>query len=428
MLVKRNLINYWVGFLLFSSIYAYKLPLVGNSANWSFAVIILSLLLVDNSYSNFKLLLKYRFIYTPFAVLTSVLLISFIIPIIYLTFDFTMIKTWVNNLLSYIAMVILACIYCSNNKTYKSVFLIVFIIFIIQAVIMWLMLAIPSLRDFIQELTKNAATIDRMGQYGGVRGLGFTSFGAFGLAVIMGLLGLFLNYYFAVYKQHSSLVFKIFIFFIAFIASISAGRTAAGGFLLGVVFFYFSLGGFRFFKGLCKVAIYCLVLSIPIISYVLSQPELVDVAVKYYQYAFRFLHLYFTDGAIGRTSLATLDNMYFFLSEQQVLFGDGKYTGSDGNYYMNTDPGFMRFTLFFGVFPSLFLYFSFIYIMFSYYLLNRNYVKHLEVLIISVISLSFIYHYKGEIIMFGVSYMKIIYFVFISISIITLKAKFLESK
>jgi len=422
--MKSNLINIWVGFLLFSSLYAFNLPIIGNSSHWSFILIILSLLLVDNSYSNLKLLMKHSFFYSPLFVLCIASFLSFLIPISYLTFDLSMLKTWINNLFSYIAMVILACVYCSySNKNNKNVFFIIFIIFIAQAIIIWLMLAIPSLRELIQAITKSTATMDRMEEYGGVRGLGFTSFAAFGLTVIMGLLGLLLQYYFAVHKKHTSLVLKIFLFFITFIASISAGRSAVAGFVLGSVFYYFNLGIGRFIKGLIKVLIYCLVLLTPIILYILSQPELADIAIKYYQYAFRFLHLYFTDGYVGRTSLATLDTMYFPLTEKQILMGEGLYTGFDGGYYLHTDPGFMRFTLFFGIFPSLFLYISFLYIMFSYYLFNRHYVKQIGVLIFTVICLSFVYHYKGELIMFNVSYMKIIYFVFISISLITIKKK-----
>ena len=428
MFIKHSLITFWVGFLLFSSIYAFNLPLVGNSSHWSFVLIIASLFLVSNSFSNFKLLLKHRFFYDPLLVLTITCILSFIIPVIYLTFDLSMLKTWVNNLLAYIGMTTLACIFASYKKNYKDIFSIIFWVFLIQALIIWLMLAIPSLREIIQTITKSAATMDRMDQYGGIRGLGFTSFAAFGLTVIMGILGLFLNYYFALYKKKLSLSIKIIIFFIAFIASISAGRSAAAGFILGTAFYYFNLGLVKFTKGSIKVAIYCFILLVPIIVYILSQPDLTDIVIKYYQYAFRFIHVYFTEGQVGRTSLATLDTMYFFLSEQQMFFGDGMYTGSDGAYYLHTDPGFMRFTLFFGIFPSLFLYFSFIYIMFSYYLFNRNHINQLGILILSIIFLSFVYHYKGELIMFNVSYMKIIYFVFISISLITIKKKMLAKE
>lgn len=428
MSIKRSVENAWVGFLLFSSIYAIILPSIGNSSHWSFVLIVTSLLLVNNSFSNFKLLLKHHFFYVPLLVLIITCVIAFIIPVIYLTFDLSMLKTWVNNFFGYMAMAILACVFTSSKKNYRDVFVILFWVFIIQALIMWLMLAIPSVREAIQAITKSAEKMERMDQYGGVRGLGFTSFAAFGLAVIMGLLGLLLNYYFAVYKKNTPLTIKIILFFITFIAAISAGRSAAAGFILGSVFYYFNLGLAKFTKGAIKVLIYCCLLLVPIIGYILSQPELTDIAIKYYQYAFRFIHLYFTEGQVGRTSLARLDTMYFFLSEQQMLFGDGKYTGVNGGYYLHTDPGFMRFTLFFGIFLSMLLYLSFIYMMFCYYLLNRHYVKQLGILILSIVFLSFIFHYKGEIIMFNVSYMKIIYFAFISISLITIKEKIAASR
>ena len=87
----------------------------------------------------------------------------------------------------------------------------------------------------------------------------------------------------------------------------------------------------------------------------------------------------------------------------------------------NTDPGYMRFTLLFGLFPSLVIYFGFLWVMFNYYVLNRPYLKNVGVLILAIVGLSFVYHYKGELIMFNVSFMKLIYFIFISCTLLSLR-------
>lgn len=418
------IINWWVLFLFFSSIYAFNLPLIGNSSYWSWLLIFSSLLLVNGSYSNFRLLLSQRIFYLPLISLVCIALLSFIIPIFYLTYDISMLKTWINNIVAYIAMSVLACVFCCHTKSYKKVFVSIYKVLFFQSIIIWLMLAFPDIRESIQLITKSTASIEKMEQYGGVRGGGFTGLAAFGLSVIMGLMGLLLNYYYAVYTKNSSVTFKVIIFFVILIASISAGRTAVAGFIIGFSFYYLELGFCKFLQGTFKVSVCCLLIITPIVFYIITAPELTDIVIKYYTYTFKIIYLYFTENQVSVSSLSSLEQMYFPLSEQQILIGDGKYTGSDGSYYLHTDPGFMRFILLFGLFPSLFIYVSFLYIMYSYYLINKGYVKQIGALLILIICLSCIYHYKGELIMFNVSYMKIIYFLFTSLSLITLKKKY----
>ncbi|GAA5142159.1 hypothetical protein [Thalassotalea piscium] len=420
---KNSLTILWCGFLLFSSLFAFRLPGIGNSSYWSLALILGSLLLVNNSFSNVKLLVKQKVFYSPIIILLLAALSAFLIPIFHQTYDISMVKTWVNNLFAYIGMSVLACIVVSADARYKNIFKIVFVVLITQAVFVWLMMAIAPLRDLIQGLTKDAATMARMEEYGGARGVGFTSFAAFSFSTIMGALGLYMNFYFAQYRQDKSLILKVIIFFVTIIAGISAGRASIAGFVFGLGFYYFTLGFRHYFTGAMRVGFYCLVLITPLIIYIMSVPALTEVVTSYYKYAFQFLHKYFYAGYVGRSSLDTLDKMYFPLTELQILWGDGKYTGSDGSYYLHTDPGFMRFTLIFGIFPSLVIYFGFLWVMFNYYVINRPYVKNIGVLILAIIGLSFVYHYKGELIMFNVSYMKLIYFIFVSCTLLSLKQK-----
>jgi len=413
----------WVGFLLFSSLYAFKLPILGNSSYWCLVLIFGSLLFVNNSFKQVQFLLRQKVFYFPIIILIFSALSSFLIPIIYQTYDISMFKTWVNNILAYMGISVLACILLTTTAKYQTIFSIVFKMLIIQAVIIWLMMAVPPLRDLIQYLTKDAANLERMGVYGGARGLGFTGFAAFSFSVLMGLLGLYMSFYFAEFKQNKSLMFKVILFFIAIIAGISAGRASIAGFALGLAFYYFTLGFRHYLTGMAKVLLYCIIIIVPIIFYIMSIPSLVDIVTSYYKYAFQFLHHYFYAGYVGNSSLDTLSSMYFPLTEQQILLGDGRYTGSDNRYYLHTDPGFMRFTLIFGFLPSMITYVGFLWVMFNYYLINKPYINNIGVLVLAIIGLSFIYHYKGELIMYNISYMKLIYFVFISCSILSIREK-----
>lgn len=53
-------------------------------------------------------------------------------------------------------------------------------------------------------------------------------------------------------------------------------------------------------------------------------------------------------------------NMYFMPSEDSILFGDGRYTNSDGSYYMHTDAGYMRIVLFMGAMGAGMVYLSYV--------------------------------------------------------------------
>jgi len=413
----------WIGFLLFSSIFAFKLPIIGNSSYWSFALIIASLFLFNGSYSNLRILTKQTFFYYPIIILLACALFAFLIPVFYQTYDISMVKTWINNILGYIAMTILACLFYTQFKKVSDVFKLLIIVFMIQVVIVWAMLAHPGLREAIQGITKSSAALARLETYGGSRGLGLTSFVAFSFSVIMGLLGYFMHYYFAVFGKERSLTFKVVCFYLAFIAGISAGRTSIAGFALGFVFYWLANTPSQFIRSTLKSLIISLLLVTPIAIYIATNPALAEIVDKYYRYAFQFIYKYFTEGYLGRSSLDSLETMYFPLTEKQILMGDGKYAGFTGGYYMETDAGFMRYILLFGLLPSLFIYLSFLFMMFVFYWVNKNTIPHLKTFTIGIVAIAFVFHYKGEIILFNVSFMKLIYFTFITATLFSLHDK-----
>ncbi|WP_172840628.1 hypothetical protein [Sphingobacterium sp. B29] len=75
-------------------------------------------------------------------------------------------------------------------------------------------------------------------------------------------------------------------------------------------------------------------------------------------FAFEAVYNYIDTGETGTKSGEILDEMYFPISWQTFLFGDGIYTGKDGAYYMHTDAGIMRNILFYGIFGLLFIVFG----------------------------------------------------------------------
>ena len=95
---------------------------------------------------------------------------------------------------------------------------------------------------------------------------------------------------------------------------------------------------------------------------------------------------FFENGSIGTSSSEVLQTMYFQVSEKTFFLGDGYWINPNGfGYYMGTDAGYMRHILYYGLFPSLFLYLLYIY---GFYKIACFYQKHL---IINYLSQYFVY-------------------------------------
>lgn len=110
-----------------------------------------------------------------------------------------------------------------------------------------------------------------------------------------------------------------------------------------------------------------------------------------------FLNFLSDDGFTSTSSAHLINDMLFRLNSNQLLWGDGMYTGATG-YYMKTDLGFMRLILYFGV-PGLLV---------TYFMIVRSLVeirKNFEAKIgnwfsIALLCSFLVFEFKGESIIF----------------------------
>ncbi|MCI8780539.1 MAG: hypothetical protein HFH70_07670, partial [Lachnospiraceae bacterium] len=95
-----------------------------------------------------------------------------------------------------------------------------------------------------------------------------------------------------------------------------------------------------------------------------------------------------TSGSFQNASFSSLSDMYFLPGGKTILWGDGYFT-KNGGYYMNTDSGFMRNILFWGMIGGVLSYFTTVYCMWD--LRKKNIVFFLMFCVAFIL-----FEYKGD--------------------------------
>lgn len=102
----------------------------------------------------------------------------------------------------------------------------------------------------------------------------------------------------------------------------------------------------------------------------------------------------FSDGlakgeiSFGESGNTLTDRMYFLPDDDSTIcVGDGRFSNSDGSYYMHTDAGFMRHMLFYGVIGCFLLYsmlFLLLYMMYKVFKNNGLFIARRYVALIAI--------------------------------------------
>ncbi|MFU9972579.1 hypothetical protein ACNF3X_10790 [Acinetobacter baumannii] len=333
------------------------------------------------------------------------LLVCLIIPCILGTYDFSIIQTKINFIASLLATYILARSFSSNNNiTDKQFFNLLLVIFSIQVILIVGML-INS--DFSQAITSFTRSSDQgarvLESYAGARGLGIADSSAFGFAIVMGLL-IFLTF-FAYKNNFISFKYFIVLLLLGSVASISAGRTAVLGIMFGLVYLLLNFKNYRSLLTLISIFLFFILIGSILIS--IDRNSIENETLGYfYSYSMEPILNYINEGSFASTSTDALQNMYFPLTEQQYLIGDSRYMDGE-SYYMATDAGYMRFTLFYGGVFSLMFYSYFIYFTMKLIFIKKNNI----ILLLFLLVISLALHYKGEVVLFSISYNKVLFLI-----------------
>lgn len=285
-----------------------------------------------------------------------------------------------------------------NNKNLKSLLVKVFLI---QAIIILASLFSPEAKLFF-DIFRSDASIESSLRYSGTRGLAVSSVIYFGLAIVYSV---FFIYVASQEIKRKNLFVLAFLFI--FLSSFTIARTALIGYFLSHVILLAT--NREVLKRLLFVYLFCL---FPMVIYVIINPDLFNIITKQLEFVFEFAFNYMETGELRTNSTDVLSTMYYPLEESTLLIGDGKYTADDGvRYYGRTDAGYMRNFLYFGSF-SVFLYlFQIILNHKLSALLVKNNLKRMLFFIVLTF-MTFIFHYKGDVIGMAKPFYTIFFLIF----------------
>ncbi|NLS53783.1 hypothetical protein [Hafnia alvei] len=290
-------------------------------------------------------------------------LVYFLIPFIFLIFIisirtiatggvdssyvFLMIKSFIFCILT---LSIPLAIFCSKYKC-NDIFIFnkyIYIAAAVQSLIIICAVLFPSVGEIVKIFQNNDSNSSSLVSEG-LRGIALSSMQYYGLACFYCLVLVFLANDFV--NNKVSIRNTSILLILLSISAIFVSRTSLLGVLIFWAYLLNPLAGFSKRRSCILLLVYSLFFVCTLLMALLIVPDkMIIITEKVLPWAFEFIYRYQENGSISTASTDQLSQMYFPLSESTLIFGDGRYAGlSQGSYYLDTDAGYMRPTLFSGI-------------------------------------------------------------------------------
>ena len=387
--------------LLFMYIFDFELIKGVSYSRSSIVAIVISLIVVIFSKSNRQLLNSiFQASCMKFAIALSFILTiySFIIIFLHQTGDYSLLFSIIRSVIWIGASAVL-CV--AIKRTYQgSILDLLIYVMLAQSVVIVLSMLFPEFKS-MTDAFRSDNVIERGEMYSGYRALGISGSAFFGLAICYGFIFLLIAYHWKNWSITNP-VLRVAVIILLIVAGSSAGRTSQIGLIFGVLLFIVlqTIGNTHRHNKVKKknIVIVSLFLAVAISSVPFLGQISISGTVEYFiAYATSFFANFNPSDILSSTSSTqTLSTMYFPLSFDQLIVGDGLYE-VNGFYYMDTDAGYMRTVLYFGV-PGLLLMCG---LQFS--LLYMGSEKKEILFYIFIVLLLLIFQYKGEAILTPIS-------------------------
>jgi hypothetical protein len=276
----------------------------------------------------------------------------------------------------------------------------------IQIIFIYLMFFNDYFKNFYLSLINSAVPEDHYP----LRHVGLTGFAAYNMGLFLNLI-VFIEFILISNKIKINIINSILKVLCILIPSLMLSRT---GLLLPILYFVYFLLVFRIdksnYEGFKFVIIFnSIVVLAPII--LISTALILVESFPFMEWVLDPI-LSISKGEIPEGA-SVLNDQYWNPSLKTLIFGDGFFSNNSGGYYMDTDGGYMRLLLFFGIPASLLFYLTIIFI-FLYLAKFVNKIKHVKQFIIITLAVILIVQYKGNIIFDGSELIKIVFIIGLS--------------
>lgn len=344
---KRNIILFC---LLFCYVFAFYLG--PFSVSLLIAIPLYALALMKTEYrKTLKYTITCKYIVRILKIWTIVVILGFLYPVLFLTFDYSFVKVILTQALHFIAAFPVLAYLLYKRYSQDEVETQFVNIFLIQTFIQFIVLSSPNLTDFIRQFNRFNPE-DLSGTGSDIRGVALSAATTFHLTLAYGIG-------FIVYTKHylseKVSIKNILMGLILFAGIFCAGRSGFVGCaiaILGLVYFQFHKNFATGALSLVRITIdvmLCIILIMTLISIMMPEfYELLDS--KILPYAFEAFENADKTGSFETNSTNQLMRMWDKgFNPSELIWGSGNFTDSTGKYYMHVDPGILRHLLFFGI-------------------------------------------------------------------------------
>lgn len=344
-----------------------------------------------------------KYLAAMFGSLTILIAYSFLIAILTGSKDFQVFKNYLSFLFFYIPGAFGIVMLLKKYFTAADAIKVFILATVMQSIIMVAMLVNPAIKDFFFALLKDTDARMRQNQIsGGFRFLGLALGGSWDLSIVqsLGIMSLALLIKTGQYKIN---IKTVLFFLILTISTFLAGRTGIFGILLSLLLLIIPVkrSEVPLYK-ISKFIVFLCLVTVPLFYFIrgripdkvadILQSKFVPWAIEMFQN---------DNGTVLETrSSNDLKTMYFMPATNTILLGDGYYKNQqDANrYYMDTDAGYMRHILFYGI-PGTLLQLCFYLLLFYQMYKFSNVLQPYLAAQLFVVFLSiyfFISHIKGD--------------------------------
>lgn len=413
-MIRRSLTTIYGTALVFSLLFAFRLPLVYNSAIFACMLAIFHLAFLPARYRLVTSLLLNKYYFRLNILVLLFFLYATVATVMHGAYDFSFLSLAASYLFyAFATPVIFASV--SANKSANVENYIIYAFFA-QSFIILLAFFFPPLQEALR-MFKDESQLEIADSYfgGGLRGLALSGGLFFSLSCGYCLYFILIARRFSEKKCGYIFLGSVLV---SMFSAVTAGRTALIGMgaAAGLVLFQkIVLPDARIVKSNVKRLFGMMFLIVFAVLIAVPQRYLDSIFDNYMRFSFEMVFNFLDGKGLTTSSTDRLQQMYFPLSFSELMGGDGRYAGSGGGYFKQTDAGYMRNVLLAGL-PTVAIGLAHLG---AWLFSTRRYAKRRitgglleQIFLIAMAFMVLLLHYKGEAMLYVVMINNILYLLF----------------